>query len=1257
MHPGSSFKGYHRPNRGNDDDASGQNRNNNTNNNTRNNNNNNNNGGGGGGYRGGRGGRDNDGGYRGYRGGYGRGGGRDSDGYDNQRGRGGSFGGRGRGLGNYTDPAASAVNINLPGDGALPREDDLSTWRKKDFTDLVRAFVENKESMELTFPSTLNPAQRNMVHRIAMTYNLDHKSHGVGEDRQLKLTKVSGVVASQRQEEAAANGERVKTIDGYQGAQALPFDYLREDDAKKVLSLLTPLQLAMYRELQMEANKPTTTKRFHAAHPGLKSVPSAKRDGERYRALQKFRETLPTYKRRTDIINHVRDNDVVVICGDTGCGKTTQIPQLLLDSHILEKGTSIVCTQPRRISALSVANRVAAERGETCGDSCGYIIRFENVTSSNTQIVYATTGILLRRLHSEPELRGVACVVVDEVHERDVETDFCLLLLRDRLRAQREHPERFPLKLKLVVMSATVQIESLVRYFAGYNGQGRAVPLVQIPGTLFPVEEYFLEDALQWIGASKETIKAAASYQSGAAGSGGGPAREDASGTLYDKLKSSVFQDSDRDVEAMVPYDVVYNLIVHLHGAAPDMTGSVLVFLPGWAAISRVSDMLRRSPVARELSILPLHSSLTSSEQQRVFEPPPKRYRKVVLATSIAETSITIDDIVYVVDCGLVKGTSYDPAGNTSALRAMLISKANGIQRRGRAGRCRAGVCVHLLPRGLYESQPDFLPPEIVRSPLEEVCLQIKAIQPDERCAAVLARAMDPPPAESVTHATEFLVEVGALTEKDEHLTNLGRALAQLPVHPLLGKMLFSAACFGVLDPVATIAAGLSVKSVFIKPQTFQRDAARASMARLDNGDMSDHLCVLKVYEGWLRSGRDFQYAAEHFADPTTLRSLERTKLQLKRLVLNSTLVRRMERPDVTTSRHATNRGLVQLVMLWALYPRIATTEYRANRHSNQPNIFCWDNKSADVSPSSVLFKCKRDDYGTKTFIMYYERMQIESQLNLFDSSAVSPVDVSLCLRQLTIRPLLEMPDFLLRDEESKLAPAKRLNLDELEDKAQYAAMLFDGDKKVYLAPRHIASALQMARECMDYYLALCIKQLRADAFPAALLQALAITVGYPLQAASTWVPAAGGAGELLDEADVSPDNAPAFLRGHRSEGSSSSDDDGGPTIVQGGGDMVPELRLSEVQRAKVIEALGDLAVFRRDGAVGLLDAAERFKKEGATPPPAPALGPAAAAAAAEPQAVQPQSSGQPAKDDDDDDEDDEDIIVAPIGGLEMRRA
>ncbi|CCW61993.1 unnamed protein product [Phytomonas sp. EM1] len=1125
----------------------------------------------------------------------------------------------------------------------IPDENSVVTWRYKDFFDLVKAFVNDNEAHELSLPPKLSGNQRKDLHRIAAIFELDHKSHGSASNRVLKLTKPLRLLQGQ---ESTINGTRIKKFEGFQGAQVLK-NCPSPDQSEESINLMKKYWHNMCETLRTEPGRlQRRNKRMCMLQGGLSTAPSYKRDESRYQSLQRQRQALPTFARRNDIVNTLSDNDVVIVCGATGCGKTTQVPQIIFDAHIFPSDSIIVCTQPRRISALSVACRVAEERGEACGDTCGYVIRFENKTSPNTRIVYETTGILLRHLHTEPELNGVSCVIVDEVHERDVETDFSLLLLKDRLLAQRQYPDEYPTKLKLVVMSATVKIETLVKYFSGVNSNSE-VPLISIEGTLFPVDEYFLEDAIRWVGVPATSVPAMGLLRNNANTGKNNDGDDTKEQTLYEKLRDTVFNDVERDAEATVPYELICKLIVYLHEKERSSSGSILVFLPGWAAITRVQSMLYRLPTYRELYILMLHSSLTSSEQQRVFLPAPKRYRKVVLATSIAETSITIDDVIYVIDSGLVKGTLYDPSSNLSSLKATLIAKANGKQRRGRAGRCQAGVCVHLLPASIYDSLEDFLPPEMMRSPLEEVCLQLKAIHLTERCEAVLARAMDPPPVTSVRNAVQFLTDMGALTSHDEMLTNLGYALAQIPVHPLLGKMLFASACFGVLDSVTTIAAGLSVKTLFVKPQASEKTAVRETMKILDNNDFSDHLCSLKIYREWLRSGRSCHYATEHFADQSALHTLDRTKQQLINLVLRSPLLRRLKNPTRDASRHDGNTGLVRLVVLWSLYPRIASIEFLAKRRDQIPKVVCWDNKPSVFTMSSVLAFAKRGDLESRTFVMYYERMQLESALTLFDSSCISPLDVALCVNQLSIYPLSEVPNSILLGPESKMGPSSPLIPDLINDNDSMA-MFFDGGKKMYVTTKQVARALKMARSCMDYYLALSIKKLRSDIFPQDLVRAIAMLIGYPLSDLESEINTsiANAPKAIRTLTDDSPMSAPSFVRGYNDVDSSDSEAEDNMIEVESGDEFDEPLALTADQKKCVTVAFGNLAVIRDDEAPILVDSAQ----DGDLPDVDKLV--SGIKANVEKPNMQNDSKEQGNEDDEEAEEEEEDIIIAKPGEL-----
>ncbi|AAZ11638.1 ATP-dependent DEAH-box RNA helicase, putative [Trypanosoma brucei brucei TREU927] len=1050
---------------------------------------------------------------------------------------------------------------------------------KKHLQSMVKAFVDDPTAHELSFPPTLSAAGRQQVHKFAHTFGLFHKSSGSQNERFLTLRKFNKTSEEQGRQFLIANGVRVRT-EGYQGAQRLPDEYIRPK-VSNINLLVGPLLKRMFRDLKLRGEQRQGGRQLTVVQPGLGNVPTSKVPRHRYAELQRFRVTLPAFRQQGAILNAVKISDIVVISGDTGCGKTTQIPQMLYDAGIFNKDLQIVCTQPRRVSALSVAQRVSEERGEACGNSCGYIIRFDNITSSETRIVYMTTGILLRRLRTDPQLSDVSCLIVDEVHERDVETDFCLLLLRDRIIDQRRNPGAYANHIKVVVMSATIQVEKIISYFSGVT-VGETIPVIKIPGTLHPVRECYMEDVLQWLQMPLSTLASMKLPNNALSMQSTGNNTEDmAKRSVYEKIKEAVDTKLGFDSQAHVPYDIVVKLIGHIHRSSQHLSESILVFLPGWQAISRVANMIRMSNVSRELSVLQLHSSLTAEEQRRVFYRAPKGYRKVVLSTNIAETSITIDDIVYVVDSCLTKVSSYDPAANTSALTAEFISRANGLQRRGRAGRCRPGVCIHLLPRSSYEALPEFLPPEIMRTPLEEVCLLAKALRPEETCVEVLSRALDVPSEYSTKHATNFLKDIGAFTPEAEQLTSLGRALSRLPVHPLLGKMLLAAACFGVLDPVATIAAFLSGKSPFLNTPNQRGDLQKAVDA-IDNGFLSDHMSVLKLFDGWKRSGCSPEYAIHNFADQAVLRSISRTKNQLLRFVENSALLRRTKNPVKFASRHSDNLGLIRLVVLWSLYPRIASLEYRSKRSGGQPEIICWDDKHCQLAATSVLARKRQNKYGDRAFIFFNERMFLETNLTIFDATAVTPVELALCLRELTVKSVKEIPPSLFTDHESRMTPVFPYVPNGEKESENMAALFFDNCKKMYLTNVDVATCLRDVRECMDYYLALSINRVRADLFPEELSCAIAYAIGYPLASFKSGNTVVGDSSESeFSETGEQAGSSRVMEGGNiHVEADSCSDSSGDiPEMVI---DEFENFDLTDAEMRQISISLGNLAVFNR---------------------------------------------------------------------------
>ena len=526
----------------------------------------------------------------------------------------------------------------------------------------------------------------------------------------------------------------------------------------------------------------------------------------------------------------------------SGCGKSTQVPQYILDNS-LNKGQVpvIVCTQPRRISAIGVAERVAQERDEKIGNLIGYQIRLESKTSSLTRLLFCTTGILLRRLESDPELSDVTHVIIDEVHERSEESDFLLMIIRDLLPRRPE--------LKIILMSATLNATAFANYF------GRKVPVIDIPGRTFPVKQYFLEEILENITFSvdehstyaKKRQKEDNKAQKKINKMGKDIFIDDFEAELlvsdtHFKPAKDALEDENLNVKQIyhrysdysehvtktlsvmdfekINYDLIEAMLEHILESGDFPTeGSILVFLPGMQEIMTLHDQIAKHPSISKCRLLPLHSSLTSEEQALIFSKTSKR--KIVISTNLAETSITIDDCVFVLEVGRMKEKRFDPTKNMESLDTIWVSKANALQRKGRAGRVMSGFCFHLYTNFRFEHHFRKYPvPEIQRVPLEQMLLRIKIMplfQNKAKVKDVLKRLIEPPQVENVDNARERLRGVGAL-DQDETLTPLGYHLASLPVDVRIGKLLILGSVFKCLDSALTIAACLSYRSPFVAP-------------------------------------------------------------------------------------------------------------------------------------------------------------------------------------------------------------------------------------------------------------------------------------------------------------------------------------------------------------------------------------------------------------------------------------------------------
>ena len=560
-------------------------------------------------------------------------------------------------------------------------------------------------------------------------------------------------------------------------------------------------------------------------HPGDEAAAAvAAEKKSEYEELQATRRSLPIYTYREELLAAIEGHQVLVIVGETGSGKSTQIPQYLQEAGYGKRGR-IGCTQPRRVAAMSVAARVASECGVKLGGEVGYSIRFEDCTSDKTVIKYLTDGMLLREFLGEPDLGTYSAMMVDEAHERTLHTDILFGLVKDIA--------RFRPDIKLLISSATLDAEKFSAYFDD-------APIFRIPGRRYPVD------------------------------------------ILYTRAPEADY------LEAAV----VTVLQCHVSQPRP---GDILVFLTGQDEIETAEEALRQrtrgagSKLA-ELMICPIYANLPSDMQAKIFEPTPPGARKVVLATNIAETSLTIDGIRYVIDPGFCKQKSYNPRSGMESLIVTPVSKASALQRAGRAGRTSAGSCYRLYTAWSYQHElDDNTVPEIQRTNLGNVVLMLKSLGIND---LLHFDFMDPPPAETLLRALEQLYALGALNDRGE-LTKLGRRMAEFPLDPQLSKMLVASDKWACSEEMATICAMLSCGgAVFYRPKD-KAVLADAAHAGFNRGGMGDHLALLNVYTAWSETDYSTQFCYESFVQVRTMRRardireqlmglLERTEIELR---------------------------------------------------------------------------------------------------------------------------------------------------------------------------------------------------------------------------------------------------------------------------------------------------------------------------------------------------------------------------------------
>jgi len=688
---------------------------------------------------------------------------------------------------------------------------------------------------------------------------------------------------------------------------------------------------------------------------------TARQDTEQQKKMLLARQGLPAWQLRDEIVRCVKTTKVTIISGETGSGKSTQAVQFILDDLIQNNSAStvnIICTQPRRISALGLADRVADERCGIVGQEVGYSIKGDSKQSPGmTKITFVTTGVLLRRLQSSDNvleaLADVSHVVIDEVHERTLDTDFLMTLLRDVLE-QRED-------LRLVLMSATLDANLFETYFSGLF----AVSKVQIAGRTYPVTDVYLEEILKVTGYVNNNTD-----------------EEDDTSDMGAAIRS---------IGTRINYDLIVNTVEYIDHklSLEGDTGAILIFLPGVVEIDRTINALRRSSTTYHT--LPLHASLIPIEQRRVFGRAEKGKRKIVCATNVAETSITIEDVVAVIDTGRVKETMFDPTVGMVKLEETWASKAACKQRRGRAGRVKAGTCYKLFTRNLEQTRmADRAEPEINRVPLEQLCLSVRAMGIDD-VRTFLGNAITPPNTLAIDQAIQILHRMGILD--NDLLTSLGRHLSLFPTDLRCGKLLVLGATFGCLDNCLTIASILGSKSPFISPSD-KREEAKAARLQFSDGS-GDLLCDLRAYKEWSDVAYDKrQWCKANFLSYQTLQDITTTKRQYLSQLIESGLVTSDYQKNSSSAyldSQNDNMTLLRALLAASFSPQIARVDFPDTKYvASMAGTYAADpeaktikyfSESADKSvervfihPSSTLFSAQ--SFPTNTaFIAFFTKM------------------------------------------------------------------------------------------------------------------------------------------------------------------------------------------------------------------------------------------------------------------------------------------
>lgn len=602
----------------------------------------------------------------------------------------------------------------------------------------------------------------------------------------------------------------------------------------------------------------------------------------KYFDILKVRRDLPVHVQRQQFLDTFHSTQIMVFVGETGSGKTTQIPQFVLFDDLPQlQGKMVACTQPRRVAAMSVAKRVADEMDVSLGQEVGYSIRFEDKTSPKTLLKYMTDGMLLREAMHDHNLSRYSCIILDEAHERTLATDILMGLIKQ---VAVRRPD-----LKIIVMSATLDAQKFQSYF-------NDAPLLAVPGRTHPVEIYYTPEFQR------------------------------------DYLESAL------------------RTVLQIHATEPE--GDILLFLTGEEEIEDAcrklkleSDELTRESGCGPLVAYPLYGSLPPHQQQKIFNDAPPGGRKVIVSTNIAETSLTIDGIVYVVDTGFSKQKVYNPRIRVESLLVAPISKASAQQRAGRAGRTRPGKCFRLYTEDAFKKELNEQSyPEILRSNLASTVLELKKLGIDD---LVHFDFMDPPAPETMMRALEELNYLTCLDD-DGNLTELGRLASEFPLDPMLAVMLISSPDYYCSNEILSLTALLSVPNVFIRPNNDRKaaDEAKNSFAHPDG----DHLTLLNVYHAYRSDDAQAdsnEWCYQNYLSLRSLQSADNVRAQLKRLMEKNGL--ELMSTPYEDRNYFTN---IRKALTAGYFMQVAKKSSQGGKNSYTT---VKDNQDVLIHPSSVL--------------------------------------------------------------------------------------------------------------------------------------------------------------------------------------------------------------------------------------------------------------------------------------------------------------